>query len=248
MKARTYLFYLLPLTVLLLLILSSALAGVLGFDIDPLRLLGIVRKENSASSQILFERIQALQELHTVRYIYKTVFPFDYMDPQISFSGILSTLRGGKGSVNSLLSPKERDYLEAREQADAVGLRITGNRREFVVVTAQITAGIDLKSLKIEPLPGSTDSAGFRIIVPPPRITDVVIEDPTPENYPYPDIALTPERWKRIAAFTAVKVQERAKEGELLKSAWDQTVAFLSIFMRQAGITEIEFQEGSSNP
>jgi hypothetical protein len=187
MKARTYLFYLLPLTVLLLLILSLALAGVLGFDIDPLRLLGIVRKENSVSSQILFERIQALQELHTVRYIYKTVFPFDYMDPQISFSGILSTLRRGKGSVNTLLSPKEREYLEARELADAVGLRITGNT----------------------------------------------------------DIPLTPDRWKRIATFTAVKVQERAEQGEILKSAWDQIVAFLSTFLQQAGITEIEFEEAA---
>ncbi|MFQ3621320.1 MAG: DUF4230 domain-containing protein [Spirochaetales bacterium] len=191
----------------------------------------------TVASQSLWERVRALPSLHTLRYIRKVVFPYDYLDPSLNFATILTLLRHGKGSVNTLLSPKEKNYLEARELSDKIGLRISGSRREFVVVTTRISVGIDLKELELEPVSDST----LKVFLPPPRITELVIEDAFPANYPYPDASITPLHWKWVAEFVLEKIREEPLEASIIRSAKDQAIHFLASFFRQAGFLHVEF-------
>ncbi len=194
--------------------------------------------KRTTASQAIWEQMRTLKSLQTVRYIQKVVFPYDYLDPELDFDVILTTLRRGKGSVNTLLSPRERDYLEARDLAERIGLKFTGRKREFVVVTAQILVGIDLENLKI--LPRSEKS--ILAILPPPRIADLAIEDPNPATYPYPDIPLSPSHWKLVAGLVERKLRERPLESSILASARTQASRFLTTFFQQAGFTEIEIK------
>ncbi|MCX7788489.1 MAG: hypothetical protein N2442_12430 [Spirochaetes bacterium] len=191
--------------------------------------------KRTLASQAIWERVQALKSLQTVRYIQKVVFPYDYLDPELNFDVILTTLRRGKGSVNTLLSPRERDYLEARELAERVGLKFTGRRREFVVVTAQILVGFDLGTIKI--LPRSDTS--ILAILPPPKIVELAIEDPTPSTYPYPDVPLSPAHWKLVAGLVERKLRERPLDPSILASARAQIYRFLTSLFQPSGFTEI---------
>jgi len=192
-----------------------------------------------ATSQEIFEGLRTLKSLHTLRYIQKVVFPYDYLDPELDFDVILTTLRRGKGSVNSLLSPRERDYLEARELTERIGLKFTGRRREFVVVTAQIGVGIDLEKLKIFPSSERT----IQVHLPPPRIVDLTIEDPNPSTYPYPDIPLSPYHWKLVADLVERKLRERPLDASILSAARTQVSRFLTSLLKQAGFLDIEIKE-----
>ncbi len=150
--------------------------------------------------------------------------------------------------MNSLLSPREQDYLEARELAERIGIKFTGRKREFVVVTALITVGIDLGTVKI--LPRSEISAqgsgkSIQVIVPPPGIVDLTIEDPNPATYPYPDIPLSPSHWKLVAGLVDRKLRERPLDPSILTAARTQTHKLLTSLFQQAGFTDIELKEES---
>ena len=195
-----------------------------------------------ATSQEIFEGVRTLKNLHTLRYIRKVVFPYDYLDPELDFDVILATLRRGKGTVNSLLSPRERDYLEARELAERIGLKFTGRKREFVVVTAQIGVGIDLEKVKI--FPGSENS--IQVIHPPPRIVDLTIEDPNPATYSYPDIPLSPFNWKLVAGLVERKLREHPLDASILAASRAQVSRVLTSLFQQAGFLDIEIKEAPS--
>jgi len=231
MKIRT--------TLVILAVSCVVLSALLWVDRTLISL--FTNSKRIATSQEIFEGLRTLKSLHTLRYIQKVVFPYDYLDPELDFDVILTTLRRGKGSVNSLLSPRERDYLEARELAERIGLKFTGRRREFVVITAQIGVGISLEKLKI--LPRSEGS--IQVLLPPPRIVDLTIEDPNPSTYPYPDIPLSPYHWKLVADLVERKLRERPLEASVLATARVQVTRFLTSLLQQAGFRDIEIKEDS---
>lgn len=228
-------------TTLVVLVVSSALLTaliVIDRNLFPL----FTSTKRTSISQAIWERVRTLKSLQTVRYVQKVVFPYDFLDPGLDFDVILTILRRGKGTVNSLLSSKERDYLEARELAERIGLKFTGRKREFVVVTAQIVVGTNLESLKI--FPGTKES--ILVLFPPPRIVDLSIEDPNPATYPYPDIPLSPSHWKLVAGFVERKLREHPLDPSILDVSRAQMSRFLTTLFLQAGFTEIEIREDSS--
>ncbi|GAB4364961.1 MAG: hypothetical protein Kow009_01720 [Spirochaetales bacterium] len=221
-------------------ILAISCAGFLGwFWLDESLFSLLTSTRRTATSQAIWERLQTLGTLQVVRSIQKVVFPYDYLDPDLDFEIILSTLRRGTGTVNSLLGPRERDYLEARDLAERIGLRISGRRREFVVVTALVGIGVDLRALKIHRPTEQT----IQVILPPPGIVDLTIEDPTPSTYPYPDIPLAPSSWKLVAELVERKIREHPLDPSIRSVARDRIHRFLTTLFEQAGFSGIEIEE-----
>jgi len=233
-----------------------------GHPLFALRALGIIGEERTAASDVLLREIRDLYSLTTVEYVHKTVFPHDYLGASLNFDSILRKLRAGRGKVNEILDPQEKDYLEACNLASAVGLDTGKDACKFVVVTAVIRGGFDLEGTALDPRAdlspeqrsrrfpvsdvrdpstGKRTGRSIRIELPRPVITDVVIEDPKPETYTYPDVELKPEHWKLLAAFVESRVRKSAEREGILKAADENCREFLKGLLSQAGFTHVEF-------
>ncbi len=105
-----------------------------------------IRSERVAGHDILLQEMHDLARLHTLEYRYRTVFPFDYMPPEISLDGILTRLRQDDGRYHELISPEERDYLAAYNLVHRHGIGSRGVG-EFLVLDVVVSAGFAFEPL-----------------------------------------------------------------------------------------------------
>jgi len=77
--------------------------------------------------------------------------------------------------------------------------------------------------------------------LPPPIIADLIIEDATSKNYPYPDAAIEPEEWKKIAAFVEEKIRILVIEEGILLLTEEKGRQFIERFFLDAGYSTIIF-------
>lgn len=219
------------------------------------------REQKSSVSEALLERVRDLYTLRTVEYVYKTVFPYDYMPETISLSDILAAMRVGVGTTRTLLTPAQQLYLRAYNLAVDSGLHATVDSFDFVVVTTTVTAGFDLSSLVTgnsqAPGAGTDDSSGdlgitvtsngngkpgsVLIRLPPVRVVRVATEDISHSNYPYPDVDLSPDSWRKISQFVADQVENSTVEQGLLDRAQKNALAFLKALFLGAGFDSVSF-------
>ena len=247
---------------LILIAAVLVLPGFFGKPLLSLQTLGIRGEEKTAVSDLLLGEIRDLYGLTTVEYVYKAVFPHDYMNPAMNFDSILQKLRTGTGPIKALLHPMEQDYLDAYNLALRIGLRVGKGAYDFIVVTAIIRGGFDLTGTALDPKAelslqdrtrrfaigesrdpktGKLLGKKIRLELPKPIITDVVIEDPQPENYPFPDIKLKPEQWKLLAGFVEERARRTAEAEGLLETTNQNCREFLRALLTQAGFTETDF-------
>jgi hypothetical protein len=77
--------------------------------------------------------------------------------------------------------------------------------------------------------------------LPQPTILNVVVQDVKPEEYPYPDVAISPDAWRRIAQFVAEQSKPATVREELFDRARRNTEALITAVLTQAGIDEVTF-------
>jgi hypothetical protein len=248
MKIRTFFTWIFPAILILMVAVLLLLSRLLDRPLFGLPDLGIFRQTKTVSSELLLEEIRDLQALHTVEYIYKSVFPFDFLDPSINFETIIRTLRTGTGSVHSMLSPAEKEYLKTRDLASRLGIRFGRGINDFLVTTVLVRCGIDLAGVEFQiteggPNSGKSGGKGIRLFLPGPAILDVIIEDAKPEAYPYPDVKLNPEQWRILAEFIEERIRDKVLTEGVLNTAFLNGKAFLTAILAQGGFTEIEISE-----
>ncbi len=210
----------------------------------------VQRTTTRASSVVTLESVRDLFAFNTVEYIHRAVFPYDYLADGVSLSTILGKLRSAETTVRDALTPDEYLFFEAYNLAVDIGMNL-GNRPDFVVITVVITGGFDLSEwLESDPervfssetlLRDGTEWRRATLVPPPAVITEIAVEDITAATYPYPDVSISAEAWRRIAGF----VQERARalpdvEG-LLEVAAENGRAFVREMLLQAGYDEVLF-------
>ena len=213
----------------------------------------IQRSETTASSVVTLQSVRDLYAFNTVEYIHRAVFPYDYLPQNVSITGILQKLRTATGTMQETLTPEEYLYFQTYNLAMEVGMSLTG-RAEFVVVTVVLTAGFDLREwmnaegaevFRAEKVTGETGEVRRAIVAPPPAaITDVVVEDISADSYPYPDIAVSAEAWRRIAGFVEERAREIPQIPMLLAAAARNGREFVAEVLRQAGYDEVVFTNG----
>jgi hypothetical protein len=103
--------------------------------------LGIMSRRTRSTSEVLLEELREVYELNTVEYIYRTVFPYDYMPETTSLADVMQTIRTTSGPVDEVLSEEQRLYFGAYNVAEEVGL----GEEEFLVLTVRVFAGFDLE-------------------------------------------------------------------------------------------------------
>ena len=104
--------------------------------------LGIVSRTKTAGSTLLLEELRSIYRLNTMEYIYRTVFPFDYMPETTDYSEVMNTIRNSAVPAGEALTEDQRLYFDAANLAEDVGLE----EEEFLVLTVRVFAGFDLEN------------------------------------------------------------------------------------------------------
>lgn len=249
----------------------AVLIALVRFEIldAPLRRLaediGLMSRETRSTSQIILEELRDVYALETVEYIYRTVFPFDYMPETTNLTDILNTLRYNSGPINEVLTEDQQLYFDAFNLADEVGLA----EEEFIVLTVRVYAGFDLAGTRLatgkaesgagsegSPSPDyvtvDTDEESgrryARIGMPPAAVTDILIEDVDPGTYHYPDVGLDAEGWREVAAFVSEHVERRTIEEGILEDARRNARDLVRTLLLSSGIDQVSFENEAKSP
>jgi len=251
--------------------LSTAVAAVvLGLVILRLpaeflpQVFGVLHREQRTGHELLLTEVRDLYRFHTVEYVYRSVFPYDYMAPHLSLASILRTIRSGSGSIADMLSEEEQRYLDAYNISLQAGLRTDTAAAEFVVVTVVVRAGFDLADtvfarpheatpeqlgtvFAVEEVHNPADGRTLRVAhltTPPAVITELRVEDANPESYPYPDLSLSPDGWRSIAQFVREHARSQTIGEGILGAAEQNGHRLLETLLLQLGYDSVELRTG----
>ena len=79
------------------------------------------------------------------------------------------------------------------------------------------------------------------IPLPEPEITYVLIEDRDTDSYPYPDVNLRPDGWRRVAGFVSDRVRKRTIDDGILTEASERGRNAIRALLLGAGYDEVSF-------
>ncbi|MFP4566144.1 MAG: DUF4230 domain-containing protein [Spirochaetaceae bacterium] len=238
----------LPRVLLPVALAAAVFIALVRFEIldAPLRRLaediGLMSRETRSSSQIVLEELREVYALDTVEYIYRTVFPFDYMPDTTDLADIMNTLRYTSGPIDEVLSEDQQLYFGAVNLAEDVGL----GEQEFMVLTVRISAGLDRAGTPFAAEVDTDEESGHRharVRIPPATVTDILIEDVDPAGYPYPDVGLDAEGWRSVAAFVTEHIEDRTIEEGILEDARENARALVRTLLLSAGIDQVSFEK-----
>ncbi len=217
-----------------------------------LRSVGIVREDEQRSARVLLQEMKRIYAMDTVEMVYDIVFPYDFMDNRLDIQDIITAVRSGTGSVGELLDPVQELYLRAYNLAHDLGMATGPDQFDFVVTTVVVRAGIVISDPVLVD-PGNASATGLaqwvsmepgrnrrvEVRIPPAEITQITIEDPHTGTYPYPDVRIPPEGWKRIALFVREHVRKRVEGTDLLIRASKRVEDLVRGLLSQSGFDTI---------
>lgn len=213
--------------------------------------ISILKTSASSTSEAVLMEVKDIFQFNTVEYVYKTVFPYDFVPGDYGWAGLL--LKSGRGEP---LNGEETELLSIYRFCESIGIKIDSNQYDFAVVTCIVKGGYDLSGTlyeqiqKDKPVSNIEDyilideeNNRIRLRLPEPSIVNVIIEDSTNENYQYPALAISPENWKILTNFVAKRIREKVIGDGILETAASRAKEFISQVLIQSGYSSVEFIE-----
>ena len=197
--------------------------------------LPFIYNTKSAYTEIILRDIHKVSNLSTVEYIYKSVFPFDFIDKDTNWKTILS-----KNAKNEFLSEVETDKLRLYNQCKSIGINLESNIYDFVVITSIVEAGLNLENgfhsddILIE-------GKNITLRIPDTIITNFIIEDPDSSRYQYPDLDVNPMQWKQITDYVEEKIRLKVLKDGILKNAELRGNEFIKSVLLESGWENVTF-------
>jgi hypothetical protein len=204
------------------------------------------KNRTTAASVAVLEEVRDLFLFQTVEYIYKTVFPYDFVPADYDWRSLLR-----KVSQETPLSAEETEYLSIYRFCEEIDIRLDSNRYEFVVISAVVRGGFDLQGTVYERPEEFENLKEYARVdeeektlflrLPKPVIVDFIIEDPTAADYTYPDIEISPENWKKLTDFVSGEIREQVIAEGILELAKKRGQAFIEKLLIDAGLKRVIF-------
>ncbi len=233
----------------LILITAAALVLAFFFLANPLFHLnfGFIRTRQTVVSNFVLENARPIFSLQAAEYTLKTVFPFDYITfPDVYESALKNFRRGNE------LEGSEKELEELIKLMQNIDFSLRKKTDQFVVMSLKIRAGYDFTEMQELPEEDFRNavmkmlSFDYRkrivyLTLPEPVITDIIIEDPDPQTYQYPDIALSPKEWMQVASFVIEKLPENEIIIPVLNEARENTKLLLKELFLSGGWNDVVF-------
>jgi hypothetical protein len=234
--------------VLLAVVGVLAVFGDLPFSL-PLDLnVSLTRTERTTWTEHVFLQVRDVYRFHTLEVVQKLVFPHDFFPADVDWKKLLDR----RGNPYAYLTTQDRRYLAVYDLAREVGIDPRRDDAAFLVVTVRGKIGFDLSDTvyareTAEPaevrerwihVDETEDGRAAYVRLPPASIQELIIEDPGSNTYPYPDVPLPPEDWRRVSEYVAQRARERIREDSLAQ-AETRAEAFLTSVLRAAGFQQV---------
>lgn len=223
-------------------------------------------KKTSASWSIL-EEIRSLEELETAAYDMKIVFPFDFIgDDEVDWTYLKFQYDRAPdlflqkadpawhvgGSV-----PDAWRYAELYNLCRKVGIDPGRPDYRFVVLSTEVRAGMDLEAWTsgfiTEEAGGEVEgicvvetddgSRGLLLDPPPVKVLSFVVCDRDAAAEGFPDVPLSPERWRLLTDALEPSLRDMALQGGLLEAAETEARSFLTEIFTAAGYDYVTFTD-----
>ncbi len=226
--------------VLVLLILAAAAFLVItiqsGFDLNIGSL--FVRTEKTASSDAVLKQVKDISRLNTIEFIYKSVFPWDLLNPEIDMEELVKRYNRSGGN----LSRDEIEMLSVYGLSKQAGIDLLRDPYKFAVIQVRIKAGYDFsEALPENMIEINPDGNSLGIRLPGIKITELIIEDSDSTDYGYPDLKVSPEQWKTLTSLMSVKVTQEAAQRGILDEADSRGREFIKELLTGTGYQNIYF-------
>ena len=218
-------------SIIFILIIGITILILPKFNID----IPFVFNTKTSSTEIILKEIHKVSKLSTVEYIYKSVFPFDFLDQETNWRQLLI-----KRTKNELLSNIEKDNLWLYDQCKSIGIDLEYDIYDFVVITSIVEAGINFEN-GINHDDIIIEGKNISLRIPKTIITKFTIEDSDSSNYNYPDLDVDPMNWRQITNFVEEKIRIRVLEDGILKNAETRGKEFIKSLLIESGWENVIF-------
>ncbi len=242
-RFRVPLFIIIPIGIILLTAVFFLFIAP-GFNLFPE--IRFFRNNKYAVSETTLIEIRKICLLNTIEYVYKIVFPYDFIPEGIDIEELIKKYTEGEP-----ITEKEEDLVSLLTICLESGIFTGGNQYGFVVITNIIKAGynfegtvfqnIESSDEDIEEFVNADEEGTIFITLPMPEITQFIIEDSVSEEYAYPDLNITPENWEKLTTFIYDKIIIKVKEDGILDRADKNGKKFLEQLLLDSGWKKIVF-------
>jgi hypothetical protein len=186
-------------------------------------------------------------ELKLLEYVEKTVFPFDFIDPEANLAALSRVIQADRTGrlPQDILTPREWESFEAYNIARSTGFDPGTPGSPFLVLTLVYEYGYPLSDSELNPDP-LLDPTLPSLEVRPPSLLRVRIEDLRRAEYPYPDVGISPESWQRISGFIIAQKETGQGLETVRLQAQEQAFQFFQSILRAAypeSIPQITFRK-----
>lgn len=194
-----------------------------------------IYNNKSSSTEIILKDINKVSTLSTVEYIYKSVFPFDFINQNTDWKQLLL-----KRTKDKFLTTIEKEKLWIFDQCKVIGINLEYDTYDFVVITSIVEAGINLEDI-ISSEDIIIDGKNISLRMPQTIITKYTIDDPDSSRYTYPDLDVDPMNWKKITGYVEEKIRIKVLEDGILKNAEERGNDFIKSLLLESGWENIIF-------
>ena len=189
------------------------------------------RRTRTGGSQSILTAMEDLSRLETLAYIRRSVFPHDYLSPDIEMTELVRTITRHGGRAEEALTPLEYAHYRAANLASHLGMAVRRDQGGYVVVTSIYRFGYDVETLttylRSTEKTESAKTADILGALPPGVLLEIEIEALSRETYPYGPVKIDAEGWRRITAFVADIGLPDAVFTEMAERSRDQAIQIL---------------------
>lgn len=209
----------------------------------PLLSFQVIRTETRSAADGLLVGVRELDELHVLHYVSKIVFPYDFFEEGIDLRSLQRAAQAAGRAPNDSsdyagLSAAEWRSFEAYNLARSTGFDPGTSGSPFLVLTLLYEYGYRLPAESL-PFRLSENETESIIVLDPPELLDIRIEDPRRDRYPYPDASVSAENWRRISDFVLGRAESSAFDedlAEVQQAALEEATQFFLSSARAAGL------------
>jgi len=204
----------------------------------------IVRRSDTSISEALLVKVRDICAIHTVEYVYKAVFPHDFLPAGMNYKLLFRLKELGRN-----LSAEDKDAIRVFEICTLMGLNPERAVYDFFVITARVRAGFDLTDSffssgnPAQSFISLSEDGTVTVSLPQAVITEFVIEDSNSSTYLYPDMKISPEHWRLATDFASQKIRDRVIAQGILEKAEQNGKAIIERMLINSGVKAVQFKK-----
>lgn len=174
-----------------------------------------------------------ISEFRSSRYNYKTIFPYDFIYGNPTWSSLI--YKNPKYHTE-----EDRLNLEFYQECKGIGIDLA-KIDYFFLIEVVATAGFDmdryLKSIEIE---FNTNESHITLPTPQTELNDLVILDHLKDSE-FPDVEITPGKWKDLMELLTPKLEQIVIDHGILELSTETNKSFIQELFNSLGWNSVFF-------